>query len=192
MCYTTTRVQTEGQNDFLAQAFQEHRERLLRLAERHLNPILRRRVSPEDVLQEAAAGAYRWGGDFIHNPDLPVYFRLRAILLQAITHLERHHLQSAKRDAYREAEPPPVDDGEEAVPPWDGIPDTATSPLSAAARADRHAILRQALPLLNIQCEDGNPDILKNYSDYSSFSEEYDELDDASLALDEEESGDEN
>ena len=117
MCDTTTRVQTEGQNDFLAQAFQEHRERLLRLAERHLNPILRRRVSPEDVLQEAAAGAYRWGGDFIHNPDLPVYFRLRAILLQAITHLERYHLQSAKRDAYREAEPPPVDDGEEAVPP---------------------------------------------------------------------------
>ena len=149
MCYTTTRVQTEGQNDFLAQAFQEHRERLLRLAERHLNPILRRRVSPEDVLQEAAAGAYRWGGDFIHNPDLPVYFRLRAILLQAITHLERHHLQSAKRDAYREAEPPPVDDGEEAVPPWDGIPDTATSPLSAAARADLSASDRQIVLLRN-------------------------------------------
>ena len=30
------------------------------------------------------------------------------------------------------------------------------------------------------------------FGDYSSFSEEYDELDDASLALDEEESGDEN
>ena len=150
MCYTTTRVQTEGQNDFLAQAFQEHRERLLRLAERHLNPILRRRVSPEDVLQEAAAGAYRWGGDFIHNPDLPVYFRLRAILLQAITHLERHHLQSAKRDAYREAEPPPVDDGEEAVPPWDGIPDTATSPLSAADR--QIVLLRNFDDLSNAEC----------------------------------------
>ena len=33
MCYTTTRVQTEGQNDFLAQAFQEHRERLYRFLE---------------------------------------------------------------------------------------------------------------------------------------------------------------
>ena len=30
----------------LAQAFQDNRERLLRLAERHLNPVLRRRVSP--------------------------------------------------------------------------------------------------------------------------------------------------
>ena len=29
------------------------------------------------------------------------------------------------------------------------------------------------------------------FGDYSSFSDEYDELDDASLALDEEESGDE-
>lgn len=166
MCSTTTRVQTEGQNEFLAQAFQEHRERLLRLAERHLNPILRRRVSPEDVLQEAAAGAYRWGGDFIHNPDLPVYFRLRAILLQAITHLERYHLQSAKRDAYREAEPPPVDDGEEAVPPWDGIPDTATSPLSAAARADRHAILRQALR--DLSASDRQIVLLRNFDDLSN------------------------
>ena len=66
----TSGMQTEEQSEFLAQALQEHRERLLRLAERHLNPVLRRRVSPEDVLQEAAAAAYRWGGDFIHNQNL--------------------------------------------------------------------------------------------------------------------------
>ena len=156
----------DADNSFLAQAFGEHRERLLRLAERHLNPVLRRRVSPEDVVQEALAGACRWGGAFIHNADLPVYFRLRALLLQAITHLERHHLQSAKRDAYREAEPPPADGGEEAAPPWDAIADTATSPLSAAARADRHALLRQALR--DLSAADRQIILLRNFDDLSN------------------------
>ena len=45
------------------------------------------------------------------------------------------------------------------------------SPNAQITREQAFTILRQALPLLNIQCEDGNPDILKNYSDYSSFSD---------------------
>ena len=162
----TSGMQTEEQSEFLAQALQEHRERLLRLAERHLNPVLRRRVSPEDVLQEAAAAAYRWGGDFLHNQNLPVYFRLRAVLLQTITPLERRHLQSAKRDAYREAEPAPAENGEEAPPAWDDIPDTATSPLSAAARADRHEILRQALR--DLSESDRQIILLRNFDDLSN------------------------
>ncbi len=159
-------MQTAEQNEFLAEAFQEHRERLLRLAERHLNPILRRRVSPEDVLQEAVANSCRWGGSFINNPDLPVYFRLRAVVLQTITHLERHHLLSAKRDAYRESEPPPLDSDKDAPPAWDDIPDTATSPLSAAARADRHAILRQALR--DLSESDRQIVLLRNFDDLSN------------------------
>ena len=60
----------ENAREKLAQAFQDNRERLLRLAERHLNPVLRRRVSPEDVVQEAAGEACRWGGSFLENDDL--------------------------------------------------------------------------------------------------------------------------
>ncbi len=161
-------MDSKDRNEFLARAFEEHRERLLRLAERHLNPILRRRLSPEDVLQEAVAEACRWGGDFLANDDLPVYFRLRAVLLQTITHLERRHLQSAKRDAYREAEPPPADagDDDEAAPAWDGIPDTATSPLSAVARADRHALLRQAVH--DLAPADRQIILLRNFDDLSN------------------------
>ena len=156
------------QNELLRKGFAEHRERLLRLAERHLNPVMRRRVSPEDVLQEAAASVCRGGGSFVNNPDLPAYFRLRAVLLQTITHLERRHLKSAKRDAYRETEPPPADDAaaEDAGQGWDDIPDTATSPLSAAARADRHAILRQALR--DLSEADRQIVLLRNFDDLSN------------------------
>lgn len=155
------------QDELLQSAFAEHRERLLRFAERHLNPVLRRRVSPEDVLQEAAENVCRWGGAFVNNPDLPAYFRLRAVMLQTISHLERRHLQSAKRDAYREAEPPPADNPDEESPPaWDDVPDTATSPLSAAARADRHALLRQALR--DLSESDRQIVLLRNFDDLSN------------------------
>ncbi len=158
----------ENAREKLAQAFQDNRERLLRLAERHLNPVLRRRVSPEDVVQEAAAEACRWGGSFLENEDLPIYFRLRAVLLQTITHLERRHLQSAKRDAYREAEPLPAEDGDQddAPPAWDDVPDTATSPLSAVARADRHELLRRALRELS--APDRQIVLLRNFDDLSN------------------------
>lgn len=154
-------------NEKLAQAFEEHRERLLRLAERHLNPVLRRRVCPEDVVQEAASEACRWGGEFLENDNLPVYFRLRAVLLQTIVHLERRHLQSAKRDLYRESEPMPADDSADESPPaWDDVPDTATSPLSAAARADRHELLRRALHELGES--DRQIVLLRNFDDLSN------------------------
>lgn len=159
-------MQTAEQNEFLGNAFQENRERLLRLTERNLNPVLRRRVSPEDVLQEAAANACRWGGEFINNEKLPVYFRLRAVLLQTITHLERRHLLSAKRDAYRECEPLPPQVGDDASPAWDDIPDTATSPLSAVARADRHALLR--LALRDLSDSDRQIVLLRNFDDLSN------------------------
>ena len=44
------------------------------------------------------------------------------------------------------------------------------SPNAQVTREQAFTILRQALPLLGIRCEDGNPDILKYYSDYSSIS----------------------
>ena len=157
----------DADNSFLAQAFGEHRERLLRLAERHLNPVLRRRVSPEDVVQEALAGACRWGGAFLANDEIPVYFRLRAVLMQTIVHIERRHLQSAKRDAYRESDPPPRADADAGAPPaWDDIPDSATSPLTAVARADRHALLRQTLHDLGEA--DRQIILLRNFDDLSN------------------------
>ncbi len=159
--------QNPAAGEKLARAFEEHRERLLRLAERNLNPVLRRRVSAEDVVQEAAVDACRWGGEFLENDNLPVYFRLRAVLLQTITHLERRHLRSAKRDAYRESEPPPGENGDEEAPPaWDEVPDTATSPLSAAARADRHEILRRALH--ELAEADRQIVLLRNFDDLSN------------------------
>ena len=137
-------------NGQLEEAFLKFRVRLTRLAGRMLNPVLLRRLSPEDVVQDAMATMSRDTSAFMANPDLPLYFKLRTALLQTIAQLERRHLAAGKRDAYREAtlDAHATDDTTPTLG-MDGIPDTATSPLSRVAQQDRNELLHQALMRLS-------------------------------------------
>ena len=143
-------MDTPASDDLAAHDSQlwEHRDRLLNLARRNLNPVLAKRVSPEDVVQETLSAACR-RMDFLRNrPEIPLYYKLRTILFQTITSLERKHLQSGKRDAYKERE---VDDGATTSSPalnWDMFADTVTGPLTRIAREDRYELLRKALESL--------------------------------------------
>ena len=126
----------------------EHRDRLLTLARRNLNPVLLRRISPEDVVQETLAAACR-RLDFLRNcPEIPVYCKLRRILFQTITDLERKHLQSMKRDAYREREVAGEEDASSPGPDWNMFADTVTGPLTQIARQDRYELLRKTMESL--------------------------------------------
>lgn len=73
----------------LAQAFAAFRDRLLALAQKRLNPILLRRFAYEDILQETYAAAVKRLSFFNTNPEVPLYFKFRTILLQTIADLER-------------------------------------------------------------------------------------------------------
>ena len=128
--------------------FAEHRDRLLALARRNLNPVLFRRISPEDVVQETFAAACR-KADFMQScPDIPVYCKLRKLLFQTITDLERKHLQSSKRDAYREQEIAAAEDVSSPGPDWNLFADTVTGPLTQIARQDRYELLRKTMESL--------------------------------------------
>jgi RNA polymerase sigma-70 factor (ECF subfamily) len=142
----------------LEEAFLKFRERLERLAAQTLPPVLSRRVSPEDVVQETMVAVSRDNSPFMSNPDLPLYFKLRTALLQTIAQIERRNLAAEKRDAYREVEPQAQDDDDPSQGfGLDHFPDTATSPLSRITRQDRHAILRQGL----MRLEDSDRAILE-------------------------------
>ena len=135
-----------GTLNLWAERFLEHRERLLALARRNLNPVLLRRVSPEDVVQDTLSSACGKIDFFEARPDVPLYCKLRTLLFQTIADLERRHLQSAKRDAYREIEPAPAADATTAARlDWDRFADTLTGPVTRMVKADRRALLRQAL-----------------------------------------------
>ena len=129
-------------------ALTEHCARLLALARRNLNPVLAKRVSPEDVVQETLAAACR-KTDFMQNcPDVPVYCKLRRLLFQTITDLERKHLQSTKRDAYREREVTEDEDVSTPKMDWNLFADTVTGPLTQIARQDRYELLRKTMDAL--------------------------------------------
>ena len=134
----------------LYEAFAEHRVRLLSLVEKRLNPILLKRLSHEDVMQEVYLAATKRLPYFARNEDVPIYFKLRTILLQTLADIERRNLQAAGRDAYREAEVGDDETGERAPGAlnWGQFAADVTSPLSRVDRNERHALLRAAVAAL--------------------------------------------
>lgn len=136
---------TERMDDW-AEQFLEYRERLLALARRNLDPVLARRVTPEDIVQDTLSSACAKIDFFENRPDVPVYCKLRTILFQTITALERKHLQAAKRDAYKDVE---VADGNDTATQaqlsWNMFADTVTGPVTRIARQDRYALLREII-----------------------------------------------
>ena len=140
-------MKNEFTSQRLAEAFTEHRARLLSLVEKRLNPILLKRLSHEDVMQETYLAAAKRLEYFAQNADVPIYFKLRTILLQTLVDIERRNLQAVGRDAYREAE---VVDGTTSecasgALNWGLFAADATSPLSRVDRDERHALLRAAI-----------------------------------------------
>ena len=138
--------------DKLAAAFAENRQRLFALAEKRLNPILLKRMSAEDVLSETYANAAKRLDYFTAHDDVPIYYKLRTILIQTIADIERHHLKAQGRDAYKELRVESgglSEEGEEAQPEGGvcvgELPADITSPVSRVDRDERHALLRAAL-----------------------------------------------
>ena len=138
--------------DDLAAAFAENRQRLFALAEKRLNPILLKRMSAEDVLSETYVNAAKRLDYFAAHDDVPIYYKLRTVLMQTIGDIERRHLKAQGRDAYKELR---VESGGlsvegEETKPEGGVcvgelPADITSPVSRVDRDERHALLRAAL-----------------------------------------------
>ncbi len=131
--------------DDLAAAFAEHRQRLRAIAEKRLNPILLKRMDHEDVLSETYVNAAKRLDYFAARDDVPVYYKLRTVLLQTLADIERRNLKAQGRDAYREVQEATTEAGEPGVPAIGDMPADITSPVSRVDRDERHAILRNAL-----------------------------------------------
>ena len=143
-------MKNEFTSQSLAEAFAEHRARLLSLVGKRLNPILQKRLSHEDVMQEVYLAAVKRLAYFAQNEDVPIYFKLRTILLQTLADIERRNLQAAGRDAYKEVEVRDEATGTSTPDAlnWGQFAAEVTSPLSRVDRNERHALLRAAVAAL--------------------------------------------
>lgn len=123
-----------GDSTALAELFSIYRDRLLRLIDIRMDPMLYSRVDPSDVLQEAYLDASTRIVNFLEREDATIGVWLRLIVLQRLQLVARHHLLTEKRDARRE-----VSIGQEATSRPNGglarlLADSITSPSAAIAR----------------------------------------------------------
>jgi RNA polymerase sigma-70 factor (ECF subfamily) len=78
------------------------RQRLRRMVAFRLDPRLRGRVDPSDVLQDAYLEAWRDLGSYRDRPEIPFFLWLRGIAGNKLRELHRHHLGTQGRDPRRE------------------------------------------------------------------------------------------
>lgn len=126
---------------------QTTKERLLQLADRHLHPLLRQRLTAEDILQEMLATALKSPAFFSKASEVPIYFKLRRLLFQTLADAERHHLKSRKRDLYREI-PLDLEQEDPDAPTPRTLVAEISSPFTKVARQERYSLLSTILSSL--------------------------------------------
>ncbi|HEV3080179.1 MAG TPA: sigma-70 family RNA polymerase sigma factor [Gemmataceae bacterium] len=91
-----------GNREIWGDLLARHRERLRLMVSLRLNPRLKGRIDPSDVVQEAFLTASVQLDDYLKKRSLPFFLWLRAITGQKLIAMHRHHLGKKMRDAGRE------------------------------------------------------------------------------------------
>jgi RNA polymerase sigma-70 factor (ECF subfamily) len=92
-----------GDEAGLDQLLTRHRAYLRRFVELRMDPRLRQRVDPSDVVQEAQLEAARRFSTYAEDPPMPFRLWLRQITYDRLLMLQRRHAGTQRRDLAREA-----------------------------------------------------------------------------------------
>jgi RNA polymerase sigma-70 factor (ECF subfamily) len=79
-----------------------HRPELLQFVQLRMDPKMRGRVDPSDVVQETQLEAYRRLGDFLDRRPMPFHVWLRKTAYERLLMARRHHVEAAQRAVGRE------------------------------------------------------------------------------------------
>jgi RNA polymerase sigma-70 factor (ECF subfamily) len=122
-----------------------HRRRLGRMVELRMDPRMRGRVDPSDVVQEALIAASGRMERYLTGRPLPFYPWLRQIAWEKLVHLHDRHLRAAKRSVAREQYFRPEISDESALDLAQRFMGGASSPSAAALRQELQERVRRAL-----------------------------------------------
>lgn len=95
-----------GDSGALAALFAAHREYLRQVVNLRMDDLLRRRVDPSDIVQEAQVEALRRVNEYCREPKLPVRLWMRQIALDRLGMSYRQHVEAQKRSLRRELQLP--------------------------------------------------------------------------------------
>lgn len=135
-----------GDSESWAVLAAQHSERLRRVVAFRLDPRLRGRLDPEDVVQDVLLAAWEGLADYLAEPRASLFLWLRGIAANKLLELHRRHLGTPMRDVRREValhrnDMPEATSAELAARLLDGH----TGPSEAAARAEAKVRLQEAL-----------------------------------------------
>ncbi len=86
----------------LDQLLGRHRAVLRRMVELRIDPQLRRRVDPSDIVQEAKAEALRRMPEYLQDLPMPFGLWLRRITYEQLLTMRRRHIEARRRTVDRE------------------------------------------------------------------------------------------
>jgi RNA polymerase sigma-70 factor (ECF subfamily) len=95
-----------GDGQAFEELFARHRAYLLQVVALRLDPRMRPRVDPSDVVQEAQLMAFQRIGDFLQRRPMAFRLWLRKTTSERLLMLERFHRGAARRSVSREVEIP--------------------------------------------------------------------------------------
>jgi RNA polymerase sigma-70 factor (ECF subfamily) len=133
-----------GDTSLLGVLLTRHRDRLRRLVDCRMDPRLRGRVDPSDVLQETfLLAAERFPRYLGEERQLPFFLWLRFLTTQQLALLHRVHLKVKARSVLKEDRGPTLSADREGLA--DRLLASQTSPSQGTIRAELRANLRRAL-----------------------------------------------
>src|SRR5262245_54380922 len=120
---------------------QRHRDELTAFVALRLDPRLRPRLDPSDVVQETQLEVLRRFEEFLRRRPMPFRLWLRRTAYERLLQLHRHHLQAERRSVRREA-PWPERSSQVLA---ERLLAAASTPSQQLDRAEQMARLRRAL-----------------------------------------------
>jgi RNA polymerase sigma-70 factor (ECF subfamily) len=93
---------SRGDDSARERLFDRHRHRLRGMVAVRMDPRLKARVDPSDLVQESLAEAHRRLDDYLRKRPMPFYPWLRQIAVDRLIDQHRRHIRSGKRTVDRE------------------------------------------------------------------------------------------
>jgi RNA polymerase sigma-70 factor (ECF subfamily) len=133
-----------GDRQAFEKLFARHRPYLRQIVDLRLDPKVRARVDPSDVVQETHLEAFRRLPDYLERRPMPFRLWLRKTAYERLLMLQRHHLQAQRRAVDREVALP----DRSSVQLFRQLLAPGSTPSQQLARAELARRVRQAVAQL--------------------------------------------
>ena len=137
-----------GDRQALDQLWQFHRARVRQVIQIRLDPRVRRRVDPSDLVQETFIEAQKRLPEYVHQRPLPFYPWLRQLALERLNKAHKRHLGTKGRAVGREEQDWPMSD-ESVAQLADRLASDETGAMQRILRDEIRRQVREALDQLN-------------------------------------------